>query len=530
MTANKHPIIRTLSFAFTLGLFSIIWMNRPENQNLDWFPFPTWNDAVAPRSPLQSAEDNDTLMTLYANYTPHNDTPVSAPMVIAEQCEVGESIKAVSQAKVSKTQENPPSQTTTQSPRFSRQVQKSVLHPNLHLQGSEIAFNQLYNLFNRLDNSEAEGPLHIFHFGDSQIEGDRITQTLRSVWQKRWGGYGIGYLSPRPLVAPLSFVFDASPGWTRHARFGRRDTTIQHERFGILASFASHDMKKESATHPWIRFYTTRAAKNLEQRLHSLEILFGKTDTNARVSFYLDTAFVGSYPISADSSNSKLTIPVAKNKTPIDFQSIELRFHGSVPEVDAIGFFPDTGLVFHNVAMRGSSGTLFRQLDRNQFSQQIQAHEVGMVILQFGGNAVPYISDNEAVTRYANWFSSQIKLFQTLVPNAAILVIGPSDMAHKEGQSMVTYPMLIPVRDALRRAALEENVLYWDVFKVMGGEGAMAAWAKAEPKLASSDHVHFTRRGAKKIATLLSQTLDAEWMLSRRVLSPHSPRIDNPVP
>jgi lysophospholipase L1-like esterase len=134
-----------------------------------------------------------------------------------------------------------------------------------------------------------------------------------------------------------------------------------------------------------------------------------------------------------------------------------------------------------------------------------------MILLQFGGNAVPYISDTAAVKRYGEWFASQIRLFQTILPNAAIVVIGPSDMATKEEQYMITYPMLVPVRNALRQAALNEDVLYWDVFEVMGGAGSMAAWVASSPALASSDHVHFTRRGAKKIASLLLQSLDAEW-------------------
>ena len=184
---------------------------------------------------------------------------------------------------------------------------------------------------------------------------------------------------------------------------------------------------------------------------------------------------------------------------------------------------PDTGLVFHNIAMRGSSGTLFRQLDRTQFSTQLKSHDVGMILLQFGGNAVPYIADTVAVKRYGEWFASQIRLFQTILPNAALVVIGPSDMATKEGQYMVTYPMLLPVRNALRQAALNENVLYWDVFEVMGGAGSMAAWVASTPALASSDHVHFTRRGAKKIASLLLQSMDAEWVAWEHWYSENTP-------
>jgi lysophospholipase L1-like esterase len=41
----------------------------------------------------------------------------------------------------------------------------------------------------------------------------------------------------------------------------------------------------------------------------------------------------------------------------------------------------------------------------------------------------------------------------------------------------------------------------------------MAAWVQSEPPLASSDHIHFTPTGAKQIAELFRQSIQAEWTL-----------------
>ena len=86
-------------------------------------------------------------------------------------------------------------------------------------------------------------------------------------------------------------------------------------------------------------------------------------------------------------------------------------------------------------------------------------------------------------------------------------------MAEKAGVLMETYPQLTLIRDALKEAVLANNALYWDVFEVMGGEGSMAAWVKSDPPLASSDHIHFTPAGAKQIAELFRQSIQAEWTL-----------------
>ena len=69
----------------------------------------------------------------------------------------------------------------------------STLPDSLKLKGSEIAFKRLYGFFEKLEsiNDSDNVPLEVFHWGDSQIEGDRISGLLRSSWQKSWGGTSI---------------------------------------------------------------------------------------------------------------------------------------------------------------------------------------------------------------------------------------------------------------------------------------------------------------------------------------------------
>jgi lysophospholipase L1-like esterase len=56
-----------------------------------------------------------------------------------------------------------------------------------------------------------------------------------------------------------------------------------------------------------------------------------------------------------------------------------------------------------------------------------------------------------------------------------------------------------------------EEALYWDLFEAMGGAGTMEVWAESTPKLASSDLVHFTPKGARLIGELLDESLRAEY-------------------
>ncbi|NQX92812.1 MAG: hypothetical protein HRT74_11940, partial [Flavobacteriales bacterium] len=171
------------------------------------------------------------------------------------------------------------------------------------------------------------------------------------------------------------------------------------------------------------------------------------------------------------------------------------------------------GLKFHNIAMRGSSGTIFRKINVDQLKYQLDYFKPRLVLLQYGGNSVPYVEDIEQAERYGNWFSSQIKRLKMLMPNAAFIVIGPSDMAQKVDENYLTYPMLEAVRNALKRAAFENGCGFWDIYEVMGGKNSMHAWVTAEPALAGSDHIHFTNKGAKEVAKLFDQALMEQYKL-----------------
>ena len=57
--------------------------------------------------------------------------------------------------------------------------------------------NVLHSLFEALENAEDEnGSFRILHYGDSQIEMDRITSYLREELQVRFGGSGPGFQPP----------------------------------------------------------------------------------------------------------------------------------------------------------------------------------------------------------------------------------------------------------------------------------------------------------------------------------------------
>lgn len=128
-----------------------------------------------------------------------------------------------------------------------------------------------------------------------------------------------------------------------------------------------------------------------------------------------------------------------------------------------------------------------------------------MIILQYGGNALPSLKNKENVTNFANYFNGQIAIIKRAAPNASILFIGPADMGIKDGTSYVTHPMLEEARNALREVAFKNGCAFFDMYDCMGGSNSMSSWV--DEKLAATDYIHFSPQGARKIATLLYSSL-----------------------
>jgi len=515
MKPKKQPVSHTLAFLASIFLVISLFLSRPESMRTLVWEFPRWENFDSPDSAL-TAEEVQTLLASYQEDSPLDTDSINAlqnTVEIANMSDSSERAKAAPPSPISSQLDASNKPDAAEQTTYDRESASRIIHPDLLLHGNSSAFASLSTFFSKLNAPERSPSLHVFHFGDSQIEGDRITGELRSKWQQTWGGSGPGFLSPAQPLPSLSAKQRWSNGWNRYTRFGKVNDAILHNRYGIMASFAKYT-QVEDTTSQWVEFSPHPRGFKKNRIFDEIHLLFGQTTDGTKATITINGDTIDASRLRQDSLHSHVVIDMPTdsiNTTP--YESLRIGFEGDSPEFHAVGLWSRTGIAVHNVAMRGSSGTLFRQLNRAQLKMQLKSVRTEMILLQYGGNAVPYLEDSAAVRRFGGWFASQIRLFQSIVPNAPIIVIGPSDMCLKVGTRMQTYPMLPYMRDVLKQKAMDENALYWDVFEVMGGAGSMAAWFGSSPSLASADHVHFTPRGAREIAGLFNKSFQTEWAL-----------------
>lgn len=355
------------------------------------------------------------------------------------------------------------------------------------------------------------GRVRILHFGDSQIEGDRITSYLREQWQSRYGGEGPGMLSAMPLAPNFSIRQTQSQNWQRYTAFGKQDTTITHRRFGYRAVISRYtppilDSASPDSLKAWIEFRPSRQGYRHVRSYHRMRMYFGYHRMPLRMRVLVNDSLYTEEIVQA--KDAVLSRTWSFSATP---EVIRIEFEGGdSPDVYGISLEGRNGVTADNIPMRGASGVVFTRMSQANLKANIGTEPVHLLLYQYGGNTVPYIRDEDHAKEYAGRVRRQIHRLKELFPDASIVMIGPSDMSEKDGTGFATYDAVPWVRNALRDVAMQEEVGFWDIFGAMGGLNSMPQWVKEEPPLAGADHIHFTPKGARQIASWLYDAFENE--------------------
>ena len=375
-----------------------------------------------------------------------------------------------------------------------------------HADSTQSSLLKFYEALIKLKSSG--GKVRILHYGDSQIEGDRMTRYIRNEFQKEYGGTGPGLEPAYQVIRTGAVRQNQSDNWKRYTVYGKKDSTVRHRNYGLLASFSRYFPPQDSIENvdtlsAWLEIKPAGYGYYRIKKFSQLSVLLGGNTKPVAVTITADSVVVFKDSLKANTFNRKIRVKFSS--TP---EAIKINFRGlDSPNVYALSLESKSGVIVDNIPLRGASGTLFRRINKTQLERQYAAEPIRLVILQFGGNSVPYIDTKVRAKKFGNYFKSNLRYMKAILPKASFLVIGPSDMATKVKGEFVTYPMLTTIRDEVQKAAFAEGAAYYDMFEVMGGENSMKDWVTNEPALAGGDYVHFTTKGAKKMATSFYEAL-----------------------
>ena len=352
-------------------------------------------------------------------------------------------------------------------------------------------------VFREMERSK-DRVVRVVHYGDSQIELDRISQDLREGLQGRFGGNGTGFFPALSNVPSASISKSASGGFVQYTMYGD-STTMRagHNRYGILAQV----VKLSGGGTISLRGTRNKNARERVKTFSSVSLLYGRASQGFSAKAVSDTLKAKETVSSGEGGATLVTWTFPR---PVEKASI--RISGSA-EIYAVGADGASGIAVDNVPLRGCSGTIFHRINKPLMTDCFALTDTRLIILQFGGNFMPVANNSKVISQYQTQIAAEIQYFHEVAPQAKILFIGPSDMGKSVGGRIVTWPRLPEMVDSLKTTALRNDAAYWDLFRMMGGENSMGQWVKHQPPYAGPDYIHFTADGARKVGDALSRSL-----------------------
>ena len=176
-----------------------------------------------------------------------------------------------------------------------RKAMLRIQWPNDNRQKIDGFFESLESL----KNSDSKSKVRVMHYGDSQIEVDRLTRYLRNELQKEYGGYGPGLIPAIEGIPSSAVVLENSDNWYRFTLFGQRDTNILHTRYAPLGSMAMFEYPVVDSLIPdtivkqaWIRIQPSRIGFNLVKKYTRITLYYGFALDNCVISTYVNDSLI----------------------------------------------------------------------------------------------------------------------------------------------------------------------------------------------------------------------------------------------
>lgn len=351
-------------------------------------------------------------------------------------------------------------------------------------------YEKLYQL-----ETNNKGNVRIAYFGDSMTDGDMIVQDVRSAFQEKFGGRGVGFIAitSESAASRSSVTHQFSTNWKMQSYLNVKNPLRP---FGVNGHvfFANDTVHTE-----WVKYKANNG--KFTSTLDNPTLFYGSSRNKKGVL---------SYAIGKDTLRKKLLPNSVLNTLTLTQGSVK-SLKADFKKADSIpvyGFNFDDGKGVHvdNFSQRGNSGIPISKFDvtlMNAFQEKLN---YDLIILHYGTNVLNY--GTKDYTWYDKSMTRTVNRLRACFPGVAILIISTADKASKYDLEMKTDSAVVPLSNAQKKYAIKTQSGFVNLYTLMGGNGSMTKWTEEEPALANKDYTHFNFRGAKKVAGMLYNQID----------------------
>ena len=211
------------------------------------------------------------------------------------------------------------------------------------------------------------------YYGDSQIEGDRMTSYLRQALRKGHGGTGPGLLLPlMPVMYTKSVWVRSSSNWKKYNYLSYRSGEISHRDFGpfmAICRYLPEGKKSSRIEKAYVRIRPSNIADSSSSEYDDLRIFYGKVTDLVKVAVKIRDDKLRSFRTHCTWQTDFMKPDVILDRA----KEITIEFEGVVsPDIYGISIESQTGIIVDNIPQRGSAGLEFTMVGRIIFQRPMR--------------------------------------------------------------------------------------------------------------------------------------------------------------
>ncbi|MBA3971100.1 MAG: hypothetical protein H0X46_02980 [Bacteroidetes bacterium] len=340
--------------------------------------------------------------------------------------------------------------------------------------------------------------VNIAHIGDSHIQADLFSGSVRQKMQLKFGNAGRGFIFPYRAAKsnePQSYKTITNVTWdAKRNVFYDKPLPIGVGGFTIETSDSLAEINLMVKDQPKLDYRFTKFTLFHEKGQSNFDITICD-DLNCELGKISSTNKSTNPFVSELKFEKPMRQVYLRNKNADTAHQRSTRLYGMLLENDSSG-------VLYN--MVGVNGAEYRHYVMSKyFIQQLSYLSSDLIILSLGTNeAFSTGFDKDIFMRSVDSLVTSMRLSN---PNASILISTPPDSFRKSRKGRVKNPDMKLARESLVAYCIQHNLAYWDLYEIMGGYGSMAKWYAVN--LSAKDRVHFSGKGYQIQGDLLYNAL-----------------------
>jgi hypothetical protein len=374
------------------------------------------------------------------------------------------------------------------------------------IQNDSAAFSFLYEKLYQLEQTK-KGRVNVVHIGDSHIQADILSGSVRQKLQIQFGNAGRGLIFPYRAAKsnePSSYKTITNVTWdAKRNVFAAQPLPIGISGFTVETKDSIAEINLTVKDQPHLGYSFTKFTLFHERGLNNFNITICD-DLNCEKGLFSPLDKSSNPFISELRFDKPIRQIYLRNKITDTANQRSTRIYGMLLENDSAG-------VLYN--MIGVNGAEYRHYNMSKyFFQQFSYLNADLVIISMGTNEAFYGNFDKDLF-YKN-IDTLITNIRNVTPNAAILLTTPGDSFKKSRKGRVKNPEMKIAAETIIKYCAAHDLAYWDLYEIMGGYGSMGKWYAA--KLSAKDKVHFSGKGYQIQGDLLYQALKAGYEQYKR--------------